>query len=210
MGQSAPGSLHETEVNPLRATLLIKPPANSFCPIIREANDSTIISQNIVSDESECHTCYCEVRTEDRAVEQTSFISAEMESSCICTAASEYECIFTVTSVRNGSFVVSVIVKEREVLTDIVNSLRDIDASVHLERLTRTCTDEESRFEINTSKITDKQREAVDLAVELGYYDCPRQADLEVLADRLDISRSAVSQRLNAAEVTLVRSLVSD
>lgn len=207
MGQSASGSSNDTEVNPLRATLLIKPPANSFCPIVREADNSTIVSQNIPSDESKCH---CEVRAEDHATEHTSFISAETESSCICTAAAEYECIFSIRSVRNGSFVVSVIVKEREVLTDIVNSLREIDASVHLERLTRTCADEDSWFEINTSKITDKQREAVDLAVELGYYDRPRQADLEVLADRLDISRSAVSQRLNAAEVTLVQSLVSE
>ncbi|MCU4752004.1 helix-turn-helix domain-containing protein [Halobacteria archaeon AArc-curdl1] len=210
MGQSAFGNSHDTKVNPLRATLLVKPPANSFCPIIREADNSTIVSQNIPSDKSECHTCHCEVRAEDRANEHTSFISAEMDSSCICTAAAEHECIFSIKSVRNGSFVVSIIVKERETLTGIVNSLREIDASVSLERLTRTCDDDDSWFEINTSKITDKQREAVHLAVELGYYDRPRQADLEVLADRLDISRSAVSQRLNAAEVTLVQSLVGE
>ncbi|MFP8958668.1 helix-turn-helix domain-containing protein [Natrialbaceae archaeon A-CW3] len=210
MGQSAPGSSHITEANPLRATLLVEPSAGCSCPLLREADQSSIVSQNISNGESGFHKCHTEVRSGDRSTEHTSFISAETEPSCICMAATEYECVLSIESIRNGSFVVSVIVEEREVLSDVVASLREIGASVRLERLTRTCTEENSRFEINASKITNKQREAVELAVALGYYDRPRRADLEVLADRLDISRSAVSQRLNAAEVTLVRSLVSE
>lgn len=45
-------------------------------------------------------------------------------------------------------------------------------------------------------KLTAKQLEAVELAVERGYFDTPRGATLSDLADRLGISEQAVSVRL--------------
>lgn len=44
--------------------------------------------------------------------------------------------------------------------------------------------------------LTPKQREALVLAHEAGYYEEPRGADLEALADRLGISRPAFAARL--------------
>ena len=64
----------------------------------------------------------------------------------------------------------------------------------------------ESPTSVDLSVLTDKQREAVELALREGYYDRPREADLTVLADALDISKSAVSQRLRTAERKLVKS----
>jgi predicted DNA binding protein len=60
--------------------------------------------------------------------------------------------------------------------------------------------------EVDVTSITSKQREALETALELGYYDSPRGADLGDCAAALDISKSAVSQRLNTAETKLVRS----
>ena len=44
--------------------------------------------------------------------------------------------------------------------------------------------------------LTEKQREALLLAFNKGYYDNPRRTDLETLANHLDISRQAFSERL--------------
>ncbi|MCU4973930.1 helix-turn-helix domain-containing protein [Halobacteria archaeon AArc-m2/3/4] len=118
--------------------------------------------------------------------------------------------MFSIESVRDGALVLSVVVTDRERLTDIVSALRDIDATVRLERLTNGTNPDDRQFLIDATAITDKQREAVELAVNQGYYDRPRQTDLEGLADCLDISRSAVSQRLNAVELILIRSLASE
>ena len=52
--------------------------------------------------------------------------------------------------------------------------------------------------------LTPTQREALVLAVETGYYDIPRGITTVDLADRLDISDQAVTERLRRAIVNLV------
>lgn len=58
--------------------------------------------------------------------------------------------------------------------------------------------------------LTEKQREAVQTAVEMGYYETPRSASPADLAETLGVTRSALSQRLNAVETKLVTALVTD
>ncbi|WP_247009029.1 helix-turn-helix domain-containing protein [Halorientalis litorea] len=52
--------------------------------------------------------------------------------------------------------------------------------------------------------LTDPQREAIQMAVERGYYDIPRGCTTQELADELGISDQAVTERLRRAIVTLV------
>lgn len=59
------------------------------------------------------------------------------------------------------------------------------------------------------SNITPKQWEAATLAVEAGYYDDPKETDLDELARSLGVSASALSQRLNAVERKLMTAFVS-
>jgi len=47
--------------------------------------------------------------------------------------------------------------------------------------------------------LTDKQYETLRIAVRLGYFDLPRRADLEAIADRLGVSPQATSERLRRA-----------
>lgn len=56
--------------------------------------------------------------------------------------------------------------------------------------------------------VSERQLEAASLAIEKGYYDTPREASLSELADDLDVTSSAVSQRLNGIERKLIRLLV--
>lgn len=52
--------------------------------------------------------------------------------------------------------------------------------------------------------LTGPQREAMTLAVQLGYYDIPRGCTTQELADELGISDQAVTERLRRAIVALV------
>ena len=54
------------------------------------------------------------------------------------------------------------------------------------------------------AKLTKSQREALRLAAELGFFDVPRETGLEEIADRLDISTQAVSERLRRGQARLV------
>ncbi len=50
-----------------------------------------------------------------------------------------------------------------------------------------------------------KQREALVAAVEMGYYDVPREASLSEVADELGVSAQAVSERLRRGVAAFVR-----
>lgn len=52
--------------------------------------------------------------------------------------------------------------------------------------------------------LTEKQQEALVTAWECGYFDSPREATLEDVADRLGITRQSLSQRLRRAHRAMV------
>lgn len=58
--------------------------------------------------------------------------------------------------------------------------------------------------------LTDNQRAALKLALEAGYFEVPRRTTLGRLADELDISDSAVSQRLRRGTAKLLETMVLD
>lgn len=58
--------------------------------------------------------------------------------------------------------------------------------------------------------VTDKQRSALRLAFDEGYYDVPRTVDLREVGDRLGISRQAVSERLRRAHEVLVADFLGE
>jgi predicted DNA binding protein len=57
--------------------------------------------------------------------------------------------------------------------------------------------------------LTDRQREALRIAYELGYFDIPRGASLDEVAAELDISASSASERLRRAQTQLIEETVA-
>jgi predicted DNA binding protein len=56
--------------------------------------------------------------------------------------------------------------------------------------------------------LPDRQREALEVALEAGYYDVPRGATREDVARRLGCAPSTASEHLRKAEARLVRTFV--
>ena len=56
--------------------------------------------------------------------------------------------------------------------------------------------------------LTDRQREVLETAVELGYYDVPRDATHDRIAGELDVASSTVDEHLRKAESRLFSALV--
>lgn len=193
-----------TQSAPLRAILEIEPAPSANCVIVSETPNAAAVTQTL----SGSHTCHGEVTVRDEDDEyRPVYLSRGANSSCVCAALETFDCVFDIDEVRHGSLIVSLVVEQRSLLTEIVTALKSIGATVSLRRIAPLETNPDDVLEIDASSITAKQREAVELAVELGYYDRPRRATLDDLADRLGVSKSAVSQRLTAVEETLVRSL---
>lgn len=59
-------------------------------------------------------------------------------------------------------------------------------------------------------ELTPVQRETVERALELGYFDIPRGVSMEELAAELGVTPNAVSERLRRAERQLLSALASD
>ncbi|ELY76255.1 helix-turn-helix domain-containing protein [Natrinema pallidum] len=57
--------------------------------------------------------------------------------------------------------------------------------------------------------LSDRQREALRTAYEMGYFDVPRRTSLKAIGTELDISASAVSERLRRAQTSLIEETVA-
>jgi predicted DNA binding protein len=83
---------------------------------------------------------------------------------------------------------------DHEALTRFQHRCAEHDVEFDVRQLTHDPADEADPY-----GLTDKQREALTLAFDAGYFDIPRGISLSKLADRLDISRQAYTRRLNRA-----------
>lgn len=61
-----------------------------------------------------------------------------------------------------------------------------------------------------TTGLTDEQHRAIERAVEMGYYEIPRQITLKELAVELDISHQALSELLRRANRNLIIETIHD
>lgn len=104
---------------------------------------------------------------------------------------------------------ISMLVSDVEAVRHVLGCIDEVGPAVRLESMSVE-TPRQANVEVDVDEITPKQWEALALAFEKGYYDRPRTVDLEALAEELAISKSAVSQRLRAAEATLIESIVRE
>jgi hypothetical protein len=76
---------------------------------------------------------------------------------------------------------------------------------LELERL----SDYEAGAKDQMRKLTDRQREILAIAIEVGYYDVPRQATHQTIADTLDLSTTTVGEHLRKIEANLLSDLIT-
>lgn len=193
----------------LRARFAIEPHPAAGCTIVAAGERGEDVSQEILfrGGECDCGTeCRSAVRDPDSGERQ--YLRGTVNDRCICPVFRSHDCIASIEGFEGGVLYVSITSPSRDELSSLVSDLRATGATVRLERIARLDDELDPQpLELEVESLTDKQREAVFLAVEMGYYETPRRADLGDLATELDISRSAVSQRLTAVEAKLVTNL---
>ncbi|WP_247731101.1 helix-turn-helix domain-containing protein [Halovivax limisalsi] len=92
----------------------------------------------------------------------------------------------------------------REALADFQAYADDHDLDVELRRLS-----EASAALDRVYGLTPAQREVLETALELGYFDVPREAQIDDLAAALDISTNSVSERLRRATKALTSNTIA-
>lgn len=106
-----------------------------------------------------------------------------------------------------GEFPVHVVleVADTDELARLFRSLDSADVEATTESIAPATPTADTAVSFDLGVLTDKQRRTLEIALEEGYYERPREISLSELADRLDISKSAVSQRIRNAEIKLVK-----
>ncbi|ELY63561.1 helix-turn-helix domain-containing protein, partial [Natronobacterium gregoryi] len=99
----------------------------------------------------------------------------------------------------NGWWQIKTRFPDRDALCTGYDRLADQGIDADLRRV----TDVHDRTEIDT-RLTPEQREALEAALEYGYFEIPRRISMEELAEELGISHQALSERFRRAYETLV------
>ncbi len=111
--------------------------------------------------------------------------------------------VLDISSSRDG-WLVQLRLPDRDALVALNEACGELDVSFSVNHL-RTSDDGED----GVVGLTAKQQDLLTVAYEEGYFDVPRGISQDELADRLGVSKSAISQRLRRAIAELCRSTLS-
>lgn len=192
---------NENEERMLRVVIRIEPEGN--CPILQFDVQPEHIEAQLAGD-----TCLCKaiVTRSETVIEHT---EQTLEEDCACTVFHEHACIADISSVDDHGITITTHVPERSVVEELISDLKEVGNTVELIEITSNRDGESANAveRVDLSSLTEKQRAAVELAIEEGYYKRPRETSLEEMAGDLDISQQALSQRLGAVEEKLIGQL---
>jgi predicted DNA binding protein len=96
-----------------------------------------------------------------------------------------------------------------ETLRSVVEDLRGLEPSVSIRCLKRSSSDQterETRF-IDRESFTERQREVLETAHEMGYFEHPKRANATEVAAELDIATSTFAEHIAAAQSKLMDAL---
>ncbi|PSP98576.1 bacterio-opsin activator [Halobacteriales archaeon QS_4_70_19] len=96
------------------------------------------------------------------------------------------------------------VVGEASVLGEAVTACREL-TSVSIDRTGSYRPDDDRLL----AELTERQREVLRVAWELGYYEIPREATYEDIAERLGCTTATVGQHFQRIEATLLGALAS-
>lgn len=95
------------------------------------------------------------------------------------------------------------LVGEQTDISEVIQAYQQSGVNPELERL-GAYGEDTAPF----APLTERQREVVETAHELGFYEVPRQVSTEVIAAELDLDASTVAEHLQRAERHLIEELL--
>jgi predicted DNA binding protein len=131
-------------------------------------------------------------------------------AACPLLVMDDYGVTASVVDVTDDGFVVDGYAPDDEVVWPLLEELRTVTKAVTIRKIVGTDQIHASSApcQVDLDALTEKQREALDLAYTEGYFERPRRTTQAELADELGISKQAVSRRLTRVEENLFGQLL--
>ncbi|MGY5859160.1 MAG: helix-turn-helix domain-containing protein [Candidatus Thorarchaeota archaeon] len=104
--------------------------------------------------------------------------------------------------ITKGSQFHTIYAPAQKAFTQMFNSLKKRFTTVNIERVRRYPSG------MTSPLLTRKQSDAIAIAVSRGYYEIPRETEIETIAKDLGIKRVAMQERLRRAERAIIKEYV--
>ncbi|MXV61898.1 bacterio-opsin activator [Natronorubrum sp. JWXQ-INN-674] len=136
----------------------------------------------------------------------------DCEQGCPCVSIERYGYPIANVEASEGSLVITFHVSELDEIRTVLSELRSRYAGMSVERIVRSGTKgADSRpVHIDRNTLTDRQTEVLRTALEMGYFERPREATAGDVADALDINRATFAEHLASAQRKLLPTIVGD
>jgi len=99
---------------------------------------------------------------------------------------------------------------DREGLRGVLDDLRDRYDSVEVRRVVTEEDADQSRGVVGSDDMTERQREALETAHRMGYFDHPKEANAGDVADEMGIATSTFTEHLSAAQRKLMDAVLNE
>ena len=178
-----------------RLTYRIEPPAD--CPIRHVEGEVTDL---VVFRTGETVHGDVVARTDDGVV--TRHYDCTRGPDCLCSVFFDNDVVPRVRPTRSGDdeLVITTYTASIETAWQITAALRDAVSSITVLDAREFGPEAEWVTQVDMTVLTDRQRDAVRLALDAGYYETPRASSERELASMAGVSRSAFSAQLRTAE----------
>jgi len=134
----------------------------------------------------------------------------ELGRGCPCEVVEQFDCPVVDVHTRDGMLYLVFHAADMEQLRSVIDDLRAHYPEVDIRRLLRS-TDDQAGHDlifVDRGSLTDRQREVLETAHGMGYFDHPKRANGGEVADALGISPSTFSEHLAAAQSKLLDAIL--
>jgi len=154
--------------------------------------------------------CYIEVETEAHSDEESGIVRFKQPvGNCSCPAFWKHDCFPRAQAIDEGTAIIETYVADRETLRALVADIRETGRSVRIRKLTAIDeTENPTEFRLfDVGTFSKMEREMLEYAVEMGYYDADRKVSLGDIAETFGVTKQCCSDRLGSAEAKMALDL---
>ncbi|MDG5777622.1 helix-turn-helix domain-containing protein [Haloarculaceae archaeon H-GB2-1] len=128
---------------------------------------------------------------------------------CPCERIDEFDVPVSTVDASDGDLSVTFYAPDVETVHDIVSSLQEVsEVTVHQLSTAGPDADGDPVF-VDRSLLTARQREVLETAHEMGFFDYPDGANASEVAEDIGISRSTFSEHLATAQTKLLNAILA-
>jgi predicted DNA binding protein len=131
---------------------------------------------------------------------------------CPCECVEQFGCPVVDVHTRDGMLYLVFHAADMAQLREVITTLRETYPQVDIQRLLRSRGEhsENDLVFVDRGQLTERQREVLETAHRMGYFERPKGANAGNVADELDISRSTFTEHLAAAQTKLLDAILED